>query len=157
MSCSCSAISSTISRSRSAPHASGGSWERTYDRQSRMTEPRHAIERVEERAPAAPLVGQRLAARGCQLVVPPSALAGLFNPPSLDQAGPLQPVQRRIQRRDLKTDCAAGTLFDQLRDLVAVPRPFLDEREDQHLGTALLQVARAHRCRHMSRSYIYGR
>src|SRR5262245_51909450 len=137
-----SASSSTISASRSAEQVSGGRRSRTYARQSGMTEPGHLVERLEERLPSAALRRQGLSAGRRDPVEPAPALACLFHPSALDEALALDSIEQRIQRGNLEGDLSVRTLLDQLRDLVAVPLPFLDEREHEHLGASLLQALR---------------
>src|SRR5688572_27595680 len=74
----------------------------------------------------------------------PFALAGLLHPPSLDQAAVLEPQQGGVERRQRKTQAPAGPRFDELPDLVSMPRPGLQQRQDQHLGAALLQFRTEH-------------
>jgi len=52
----------------------------------------------------------------------------------------LEPVQQRIERRDVEPEPAARPGLDEFREIVAVTRPGLDERQDQQFGTALLQL-----------------
>src|SRR5262249_19953515 len=59
----------------------------------------------------------------------------------LDPASLLKPVEQRIERGDVETQRPARTGLDQFGNLVAVPLPDLNEREDQQLGAALLQFA----------------
>src|SRR5262245_3064096 len=59
----------------------------------------------------------------------------------LDPASLLKPVEQRVERGDVETQRPARSRLDQFGNLVAVPLPDLDEREDQQLGAALLQFA----------------
>jgi len=62
-------------------------------------------------------------------------------------AAALEPVQRRIQRGDVKGDRAAGPRVDEFGDLVAVAVALLQQGENQHFGAALPQSALGHRRR----------
>src|SRR5262249_47802392 len=99
------------------------------------------VDRANELAPGAALRGEDGGARRRETVVASPALAGLFDPPPLNPAAFLEAVEERIERGDAKRDDAARADLDQLAQVVAMPRLVLDERQDQQLGAALLQLA----------------
>src|SRR5688572_25994723 len=88
--------------------------------------------------------GKRAAALRGQAVEAPVTLAGLFDPASGDQAAVLEPQQGWIKCRQRKRQASARPCFDQLADLVAMPRARLQERQDQHLCAPLLQFRTEH-------------
>ena len=98
----------------------------------------HLAERRDEPAPVFALFRQDRAAGLGDAVVAAPALAGLLDPASLDPAAVLEAVERGVERREREAEVAAGALFDQLRDLVAVVRFVLDHREDHDFGAAFL-------------------
>src|SRR5262245_53426170 len=100
-----------------------------------------STDRGHEGLPCATLRLQHFLPFGRQLVIAPPPLPGLLHPLPLDPAALLQPVEQRIERGDVETQRALRTGLDQLGNLVAVPGPGLNEREDQQLGAALLQFA----------------
>src|SRR5918911_3394431 len=110
--------------------------------QSGMFDPRDAVARLDELPPGAALRRQDFPARGSQAVIAAAALSGALHPAPLNPAAPLQAVQERVERGDVEPQRPPRTLLDQAADVVAVPRPLLDQREDQQLGTPLLQLAR---------------
>src|SRR5215207_8589941 len=144
----CSASSSTISASRGPSRPSGASRARTSRTHCDFPssgifrvgrDARHAVERVEELLPRVALRGQDPPPLGRQLVITAAALAGLLHPLPLDVAAPLQAVEQRVERGDVELEHAVGALADELGDLVAVARPVLHERLDEHLGGPRLQ------------------
>src|SRR5262245_29001714 len=104
-------------------------------------DPSHGLH---EPAPDAALPGEDLAALRRQPIKTTAPLAGALDPPSADPAPLLEAIEQRIERRDLEPNQAAGLLFDQLADFVAMPRPVLEKREDQQLRAALLQLPVEH-------------
>src|SRR5688500_17763231 len=88
--------------------------------------------------------GQRAAALRGEAVEAPLALAGPFNPAPLDQAAVFEPQEGGVERRQRKRQASARSCFDELADLVAMPRPRLQQRQDQHLRAPLLQFRAEH-------------
>src|SRR6266545_762369 len=121
---------------------------------SRMADPRHAIKREKERVPDAALLREHLTARGGQPVVAPAALASAFDPAAFDEALVFEPIQGRIERRGVERDGAAGSFLNQPADVVPVPLPLVEQREDQHLRAPSLQFPLQQRRAHMWRDYI---
>ena len=79
-----------------------------------------------------------------QAVVPAAALAGFFDPASVDPAALLQAVQQRIERCDAEFHRAGGAVLDQLADVVPVAGLVLDERKDHQLRAAFFQLRILH-------------
>src|SRR5262245_62814930 len=100
-----------------------------------------SIDRGHERLPGAALRRQYFPAFGRQFVITPPPLPGLLHPLALDPAALFQPVEQWIERGDVEAQRAARTGFDQFGNLVSVPGPNLNQRENQQLGAALLQFA----------------
>src|SRR3954471_1216825 len=109
-----------------------------------MFRPRDPLNRLDELAPVIALRGQHLAAFRSQPIEAPAALARLLDPASRDPAALLEAVEQRVQRGHLELQPPAGSLLDQLADLVAMPRAGLDQRQDQQLGAAFLHLAIEH-------------
>src|ERR1041384_2512949 len=101
-----------------------------------MTDPRHAIQRGKKIFPSAALFVQDALPLSRQLIKAATTLARLLDPTPLNQTAPLQAIEQRIERRDGELQHAIGTLLDELRNLVAVPRPVFNQSQDQHLRTA---------------------
>src|SRR5262245_27338774 len=97
-------------------------------------------QRTHELSPAIPLALKDAAAVGRDAVETPPTLTGLLDPTSLNQPASLELVEHRVQRRDVKLQDAAGSFFDQLPDLVPMPRAILDERQHQQLRASLANV-----------------
>src|SRR5215813_7438063 len=120
-----------------------------------------AADRGHEGLPRAALRLQHFLPFGRQFVIAPPPLPGLLHPLPLDPASLLKPVEQRIERGDVETQRPARTRLDKFGNVVAVPWPDLDEREDQQLGAALLQFAveysSVYICHsHILRRLIYG-
>src|SRR5258706_16145394 len=109
--------------------------------QSGMFGSGYAIDRGHERFPCVALCGEHLPACRSQLVITSPPLSGLLHPAALDPAAFLEPVEQRVERCNVKTQGAFRARLDKFADLVAVPGPDLDQRQDQQLGAALLQLA----------------
>src|SRR5215213_5835404 len=163
----CPANSSTISISRSAESPGGIKLSRTYVFQSLRCslisrspslrdDTRHAVERGEELAPGIALRGEHFSPFRCQLVIAAAALPGLLHPLPLNPSAFLHPVEQRVQRSYVELQHPPGPLPDQLRDLIAVPRGVLDQRQDQQFSTPLFQLLIYHSSRsNMLRCHIY--
>src|SRR5437660_1496108 len=81
-----------------------------------VTNPRHAVQRVEERAPAPALGVEHFLARRRQTVETPPAAAAALHPLARDQAAAFEAVERRIERGHVERDGAVRPLVDQLGD-----------------------------------------
>src|SRR5206468_9090557 len=87
-------------------------------------------------------------------IVAAAPLSGPLDPAAVDQPSVFETIERRIQRRGMKGDRAVRPLLDQLADFVAVPLPFIEQREDQNFSAAPFQLALEQRRCHMWRDYI---
>src|SRR5262245_3832891 len=108
-----------------------------------MVAPGDLVDGADELFPATPLRRENAPALARQLVQAAASLPRLFRPAALNPAALLEPVEQRIERRGVKPDIAVRALLDQAGDVIAVPGPRLDQRQDQQLRTALLQLAAA--------------
>src|SRR3954463_3757617 len=88
---------------------------------------RDAVERREELLPRVALRGQHLLPRRRQAVVAAAAPARPLDPPPLNPAPLLHAVEQRVERRRVEPEHALGAVADELRYLVTVARPALDE------------------------------
>src|SRR5438132_85422 len=104
--------------------------------QSGIVDSSDPVDGFDELTPRAPLRGEHGGARLREPVVPPAALARLFDPAALNPAAFLEAIEQRIERRDAELQDAARTRLDQLAQVVAVPRLVPDQRQDQQLPAA---------------------
>ena len=95
----------------------------------------------DEPFPALPLIREHLPSGPGDPVITTPALPGLFDPPPLNPAALLQPVQQRVEGRHCEADGALGLLLDHLAHLVAVTGALVDQRQDHELGAALFELA----------------
>src|SRR5690349_5788884 len=113
--------------------------------ESRMLDPRHAIQRLREVFPDRSLAHERAAPAGRQTVVSAPPLPGFLHPASLDHALRFEAIECRIERGDVERDRSVGSLFDLLADLVAVAFPLFEERQDEQFRATPLQLPLEHR------------
>jgi hypothetical protein len=67
----------------------------------------------------------------------PSSLTCFFDPTSSNPAAVLHPIERRVQRGEREAEVTAGSLLDELRDLVAVMTFLFENGQDDNLGAPL--------------------
>src|SRR6202008_4581975 len=97
-----------MSASRAASTVSGARRARTSALKSTasmpsgMTDPRHAVERREQRVPAAALAVEHLLAFGGDAIEPPPPRAGALDPLAVNQSAALEAIEGRVERRDVK-------------------------------------------------------
>src|SRR5262245_48340708 len=96
-----------------------------------------AADRAREHLPGAALRGQHPAPLRRQTIEPPPALAGFLRPTPLDPFALLEAIEQGIERRGIEPQRAVGSRLDQLADVVAVPRPVLDQGENEQFSAAL--------------------
>src|SRR5687767_10967297 len=96
---------------------------------------------LHERRPRFPLLGKYPAPFSRHLVEPAAPLAGLFDPGALEPSALLEAIEQRIERIDVERQLAVGPCVDQLTQLVAVPGPRVEQRQDEQLRGASLQLA----------------
>src|SRR5258706_5823574 len=116
---------------------------------SGMADSGDAVERQEERVPDAALLREHLPARSGEAVVAAAALPGALDPAPVDQPLVFEAVEGRVERRGMERDRAAGTLVDEAADVVPVPLPLVEQRQDQDLGAAALKLPLEERRAHM--------
>src|SRR5215510_4528307 len=73
-----------------------------------------SLDRSHKAVPALTLLGQHAPAVRRDAVIAPPALPRLLDPAPDDPAALFEPVQERVQRRDLEPDRAFGPLLDDL-------------------------------------------
>src|SRR5262245_27524254 len=100
-----------------------------------------AAHALDERRPRLSLCGQHAAAFDRHLIEAAAALVGLFDPGALDPATLFESIEQGVERIDVEGQRAAGPGVDQLAQLVAVPRPRVEQREDEQFGGAALELA----------------
>src|SRR5262245_16558676 len=141
---SCCARSSTISASRSGRSPGSRRRSRTYFRQSGMIAPHHAVDRVHELPPGGALPAEGAPAVGREAVEAAAPRPGALQPAPPDGTPVLETAQHRVERGDPQLQLAARAPLDRLADVVAVPRPGFEQRQDQQLGAPFLQLATEH-------------
>src|ERR1700730_15710263 len=75
------------------------------------------------------------------LVEPAAPLVGLLDPGAPDPSPLLEAIEQRIEGIDVERQVAARPCVDQLAQLVAVPGPGVEEREDEQLRRSAFQLA----------------
>src|SRR5688572_6735168 len=111
---------------------------------SGIVDPRDQTHRAHERLPGAPLPVEHAPALGGERIEAPPALAGLLHPPAAQPATLLQPVEQRIERRHVELELSVRPRLDQLADLIAMPLARVEDRENDQLRRAFLQLAVEH-------------
>src|SRR5215813_13116084 len=89
-----------------------------------------AIDGRHKRPPGAALRRQYFLAFGRQFVITPPPLPGLLHPSPFNPAALFQPIQKWIERGDVETQLALRTRLDQFADVIAMPLPYFEKRED---------------------------
>jgi hypothetical protein len=102
---------------------------------------RNAPHGLHKGGPRFPLLREDAPAFRRDLVKPTASLVGLFDPCPLDPPTLLEAVEQRIERIDMERQLPTGPRVDQLTQLVAVSGPRVEERQDEQLGGAALQLA----------------
>jgi hypothetical protein len=90
---------------------------------------RDETHRVHERPPGIALAGEDATALGSQTVEAAPPLPSFLNPPALQPAALLQPVQERVERRDVELQLSGGSRFNQFADFVAMTRALRRPKE----------------------------
>src|SRR5580658_5428749 len=106
-----------------------------------MAGPHNPVDRGHKLLPGIALGCEEFAPGWRQPVAASAALAVFLQPAAGDEAAVLQAEQDGVQRPDAEADLAAGTFFNQLADIVPMARAAFEQRENQQLGAALVQVA----------------
>src|SRR5262249_34713680 len=105
---------------------------------SRILHPGEIPNQREELPPLLTLRLEHLSALRGDLVVAPPPLARLLDPAPLNPLAFFELVERGVERGEVERERAARSLFDQLRELVAMEGLVFEEREHDQLGRALL-------------------
>src|SRR5438552_6703583 len=92
----------------------------------------------DEILPALLLRPKHLPALRRQTVISPPALLGLFHPAPLDGSLLFQPMEQGIERGNVKSQGAAGSDLNQLRNVIPVARLILEQRQHQKLCASFL-------------------
>ena len=69
------------------------------------------------------------------------ALSRFLDPTAFEPPASLQPIQEWVERGDTEADDAVRLRLDEFGNLVAMAPARLDERQDEHFRTTLLQFA----------------
>src|SRR5687767_9400940 len=117
---------------------------RTKASQLRTARSDHVVDGRHVGRPRLSLLLEHAAAILRQPVITALAFAGLLDPAALDPAAILEAEQGRVEGRERELQPAAGSLLDQLADLVSVPRPRFNQRQHEHLRAAFLQFRAEH-------------
>src|SRR5262245_29202992 len=168
----CNESSSTISISRVAERRSRATRGRMCAAQpgadwSRMFARRDTPHCLHECSPRLFLLCQHPTAFGGYIIKTAATFVRLLDPGALDPSTLFEPIQERIQRIDVEREASARSCVNQLAELVPVPRAGIEQRQDEQLCRALLQLAlegtvvdTCHRqilCKQSLRSQIGGR
>ena len=103
-----------------------------------MLEPRHAVDERDKVLPTLLLCAQRLSPSRREAVVAASTLLSLLDPPPNNPSVRLESVEQRIERGHMKSQRAARSELNQLRNVVPVPGLILQQRENEELSAAFL-------------------
>ena len=96
---------------------------------------------VDEIKPGSALGFEDLLSIVCQPVVAPPSLARFFHPSSGNPSTFFQAIQQWVKRGDVELQNPIGAVFDELADLIAVPRAVLNQGKDQKFRAALFQLS----------------
>src|SRR5262245_37447042 len=113
-----------------------------------------AADREDEFAPRVTLRRQDVGADRRQPVIAAPPLPGFLDPPPQDPAALLEAIEQGIERGDAEFQDAARSRLDELAEVVAVTRLILEQRQDQELGAAVLELAIEHAVYHVLHSDI---
>src|SRR5262245_29046454 len=124
--------------------ASRPSRARISARQSGIAGSRDVRDGLYELPPTQSLCFESLSPVASDRVIATAPLPGLLDPPADDPPALFHAVEQRIQRGDVEREHAARLGLNELRDLVAVSRLGLEQRENQELGAALFELGSQH-------------
>src|SRR5579871_584616 len=142
------ASSSTTSASLAPVRFKARSRSRMAASQSGIFDSSNVADSRYKRAPGGAPIGENLPSRGQDAVEAAAALACLFDPIAMNPTAILQPVQKRVQRGNAKTNRAFGAGFDQFRDFVTVAGLRFDEGQNEEFSAAFFQVTANRLLRH---------
>src|SRR6185295_2471187 len=138
------ANSSTISASCAGSRLSRDKRRRTSSFQSGMLDSGNAVDRFDKLLPTVALCGEHFSSFGSQTVITTTALARLLDPAPLNPTTAFESIEQRVKRRDIETQVPARALFNQVPDVIPMPRLVLNEGKYQQLRTPLLQLTVKH-------------
>src|SRR4029453_5697162 len=107
---------------------------RTNVVQSGMAIPQDLVDGVAEFLPGGALPFQDAPPLGGKTIETAAAVAGFLRPPPGDAATILETAKHGIERPDPEGEATIRPCFDQLADLVTVPGPRFQQREDEQFG-----------------------
>src|SRR5688572_5533175 len=106
-----------------------------------MLDPRDEPDRLDEALPRLALARERAPPVGGERVEAAPPLPRLLDPAPLQPATLLEAVEQWVQRGDVELEQPLRPRLDELADLVTVTRTVLDDREDDQLRGAFLELA----------------
>src|SRR5262245_46473045 len=119
-----------------------------------MFHSRDAANGQDEFAPRVALRRQDVGADRRQPVIAAPPLPGFLDPATEDPAALLEAIEQGIERGDAEFQDAARSRLDELAEVVAMTRLIFEQRENQELGAALLELAVEHAVFHVLHSDI---
>src|SRR5581483_5500530 len=136
----CSASSlRTSSDSRRADRSAIRS--RQYGRRSGIAHPGEIADEREELLPLTTLRREHLFPARGDRVIPPAPLPRLLDPATVDPLPFFEFVEGGVEGGEVERQRAAGSLVNQLRQLVPVKRLLVEQREDDEFRGPLLRFA----------------
>src|SRR4029077_16217113 len=129
----CCESSSMISRSRAVQRLRLARRALTSAFQSGILDSGDSTDCFHELEPSIALAGQHLFASRGEAIITPPALPCLFPPGAANPPPFFEPVEQGIKRSDIKPKSSPRAQLDQLPNVVAVPRPILDQRKNEQL------------------------
>src|SRR5437867_9227316 len=144
MSSSCDDSSRRIRDSRSRARSGNDRCVRTYCSQSRTGTPHHRFHSGDERLPRLALLHQDAPSFWHEPVETSPPLAWLLDPAALDPAAVLEAEQCGVERGEGEGQLPARARLNQFPDLVAMAGTGLEQRQDEHLAAALLELGAEH-------------
>src|SRR6478672_672013 len=135
----CCESSSMISSSRAGERLNPARRALTSAFQSGILDSSDSTDCFHELEPPVALAGEHLFASRGEAIITSPALPRLFHPAAANPSPFFEPVEQGIKRSDIKPERAARAQLDQLTNVVAVPRPILDQRKNEQFSAALLQ------------------
>src|SRR6185437_882471 len=133
----CCESSSMISSSRAGERLRLARRALTSAFQSGILDSGDSTDCFHELEPSIALAGQHLFAGWGETIITPSSLPGLLHPAPPNPAPFFEPVKQGVKRSDIKPERTARAQLDQLTNVVAVPRPILDQRKNEQLRAPL--------------------
>jgi len=119
-----------------------------------MVDSRDEAHRVDEGFPGLALAVEDAAALSGQTIEAAPSFAQLLYPPPLEPPAFFQPIQKRVERRDMEFQLPGRTRLNELANLVSMTRTWFDDGEDDQLCRAFLQFAVEHADVYRCHNYI---